>query len=508
MKSLKHKKNVNYKKRILFYFIFFVLFFISIGYAYMNTTLSINSHVVVSADTRTRVGNLLKELAPENTCIVKYEGEVTDQVAQTVNATKVYLDECADKSNVKFGGFCWQIIRTTETGGVKMIYNGEPDQNGECGLYRENHAGIKGGIGSYSNLSNEYLYGSSFTYDTTNNTFTLIDTTTATWSDSTYQDLIGKYTCLSLSDNCTQLERINGYYDYNGAYTSSYIMYSVNYNSIADVGFNDLMFTPDKVGYMFNEVSHSFGGSSPNSNSLIGNDVSYSNGMYTLLPADGESTLGTTMDDTHHYTCNNTTGTCSKVRFYYNSVNYVELDGEANINEVLNNMLYSENANRYNSAIKGVIDSWYAQNLITKTDMLEDAVYCNDRSMANQTTNGWNKDGNLSTNLQFKNYTQVTDLICQNETDQFAVANNKAKLTYPVALFQGLEMYTTIPTASPNWSLSPYDYRDTANGIYVWNGINGVSVMNVYGVRPVITLKGSNIVSSGTGAEDDPWVVE
>ena len=34
-------------------------------------------------------------------------------------------------NNVIFGGYCWQIIRTTTTGGIKLIYNGVPN-NGAC----------------------------------------------------------------------------------------------------------------------------------------------------------------------------------------------------------------------------------------------------------------------------------------------------------------------------------------------------------------------------------------
>ena len=29
-----------------------------------------------------------------------------------------------DNNNVLFGGYCWKIVRTTSTGGVKLIYNG------------------------------------------------------------------------------------------------------------------------------------------------------------------------------------------------------------------------------------------------------------------------------------------------------------------------------------------------------------------------------------------------
>ena len=43
-----------------------------------------------------------------------------------------YYRGAVDNNNVKFANFCWKIVRTTETGGVKLIYNGLPDSNGYC----------------------------------------------------------------------------------------------------------------------------------------------------------------------------------------------------------------------------------------------------------------------------------------------------------------------------------------------------------------------------------------
>ena len=42
--------------------------------------------------------------------------------------------EVQNKNNVIFGNFCWQIIRTTDTGGVKLLFNGNP-KNGKCTNY-------------------------------------------------------------------------------------------------------------------------------------------------------------------------------------------------------------------------------------------------------------------------------------------------------------------------------------------------------------------------------------
>ena len=59
-----------------------------------------------------------------------------------------------------FANFCWRIVRTTETGGVKLIYEGVP-QNGQC---NNNYGSI--GSSAFNSTSNDakyvgYMYGSS-----------------------------------------------------------------------------------------------------------------------------------------------------------------------------------------------------------------------------------------------------------------------------------------------------------------------------------------------------------
>ena len=43
-----------------------------------------------------------------------------------------YYRGAVDDNNVYFGGFCWKIVRTTDTGGLKMIYNGTATTEGTC----------------------------------------------------------------------------------------------------------------------------------------------------------------------------------------------------------------------------------------------------------------------------------------------------------------------------------------------------------------------------------------
>ena len=44
----------------------------------------------------------------------------------------MYYRGAVENNNVKFANLCWKMVRTTETGGVKLIYNGVPDENGAC----------------------------------------------------------------------------------------------------------------------------------------------------------------------------------------------------------------------------------------------------------------------------------------------------------------------------------------------------------------------------------------
>ena len=163
------------------------------------------------------------------------------EIASTKNDTYpiYYYRGAVDNNNVKFAGFCWKAIRTTDTGGVKMIYNGTPDASGNCTnktgtgtqinssgstLYSDkklpSDVGYMYYTGGYSysgksasDLSLAYIYGNDITYS--GGTYTLIDTMTSTGTWATdYNTLTNNhYTCFSTGTTCTSV-----YYLY---YTSS-----------------------------------------------------------------------------------------------------------------------------------------------------------------------------------------------------------------------------------------------------------------------------------------------
>ncbi len=79
-----------------------------------------------------------------------------------------YYRGAVNDNNIKFGGFCWKIVRTTNTGGVKLIYNGTPDASGAC----TNTTGEATQIGTSKFNENSssladvgYMYGTRYEYN-------------------------------------------------------------------------------------------------------------------------------------------------------------------------------------------------------------------------------------------------------------------------------------------------------------------------------------------------------
>jgi hypothetical protein len=150
-------------------------------------------------------------------------------LSSTANDTNpiYYFRGDVDNNNLIFANFCWKIVRTTETGGVKIIYNGTPTNN-QC----TNKTGTSTQIGtskfnsSYnstayigymygkvytystknmSSVSSSYNYGNSVTYS--NGTYTLTNTISSSDWSSIYDGGLNNnhYTCFSTGTTCTQV---------------------------------------------------------------------------------------------------------------------------------------------------------------------------------------------------------------------------------------------------------------------------------------------------------------
>ena len=470
------------------------------------------------------VADLSKET---NSCITKYEGEVTDQVGKTVNASNVYFDKCMDKRNVIFGGFCWQVIRTTETKGTKLIYNGEP-VDGKCELTRDDHMGIVNNEGSYLTFSPNYLYADSFNYDINSKEFTLINPKSAEELGIAVSKMEGKFTCFSENDICTTMYHINSFYNDEGDNTlaKKYTIDNTNYNSIGSNQYNTNSNSVSMAGYMNNKKYDYKVKVVPN-NSMFGNSFIYDESTNTYTLSGETKTLDRWYSNystitSNHYSCFNTTGTCNTLAYIFsgnsNNAFYIQLSDGKSIEDALNEMLYNDDVNQKNSAIKTFVDTWYEHNMLDYTNKLEDTVYCNNRTI--YALGGWDPNGGtIGGHMLFKgksdNYYNHYDynLVCENKTDQFSVSNSKAKLKYPVALITREEDYhmqkglQNIDYNNSFYSMSPSDYITTEISIFTNNGYSRTA-SSTLNTRPVISIKNNALISSGTGSENDPWIIE
>ncbi len=458
-----------------------------------------------------------------------------------------------NNNNVIFGGFCWQIVRTTETGGVKLIYNGTPLNNqcpegrtnderiikkaafnknynspayvgykyGTAYTYKEKVMDITGLTTGHSKTitggmtETNYWYSDTVTYDPVTGMYTLENPTQKFWSD-TYRENQFKYTCLSdIETSCSPVY---------------YVIATAN---------SSMSKTELKNGETADEVG--------SAKIIYGNDVTYEDGTYKLTNT-FEGLVGSAQTEYqkiagangYHYTCFSDKDTCSTVSYIYYaesitnsgipqiSAYYIDLENGKKIDEALKEMT-TESDNSTPSNIMTEIDKWYEENLKgTYGSMLEDTIWCNDRTISDY--GGLDKDGDgVSKSLYFSPYARRNSqpsLTCSNPNDRFTVSGEvgNGKLTNPVgtitmdeARYAGAYSTTTnktyyLYTNGSYWLASPYNfYHSGASEFFVHS--NGSLYYNYvytssYGVRPAVSLKPGTLYSSGDGTPEQPYIVD
>ena len=499
--------------------------------------------------------------------------------SDTDSGNPVYYYRGNVDNHVLFANMCWRIIRTTETGGVKLIYNGVQKYAYETTTPIEKSF--------YTNVTNDTTYP--YTFNSTNKTWTSTNKThsatgSIAFSVATAGDYVLSYTVSSerydmalFYKNGIMLEEHSGTEEgkiiLSELTTSDVIKVEYKKNSSTSSGSDTVVFSVSKgegnaiktcnnmgynttignsefnssgdshvyVGYMYGTIyRHSFKKISSLSGSIVfGNDITYTNGTYTLkdtytlTDVSNWSTEYSTIANKYRYTCFTSSNTCKNINYidyaHFSSVlsnsytYYFELSNGKNYLDILKEMSDST-TNTNDSTIKGVIDSWYKSNMANYTSQLEDTVFCNDRSFTQK-----NYTVSDETDLEFGAKTRLEankapTLKCPNAGDKFTIStsNGNGSLTYPVGLITAdetvyaggvYEEYNSsfyLYTGSNYWALSPWWFY-LLTGIEFSVGSIGptdsYNIIHSHGVRPVISLKsGATVTGSGTAAS--PFVVE
>ena len=197
------------------------------GYNDGSATNTLFYKIKSSADKITRI-DFSKQSSEDNT-----NGIYT--TTNTENNVPVYYYRGNVDNHVLFANFCWRIVRTTETGGVKLIYDGKPS-NGQCnntgadttignsafsyGTETPAYVGYmynvvyEAGSKDITTLSGQVVFGNDVAYDASTNKYTLKDTKTlanpSNWATeySNYTDKY-HYTCFTSSNTCTKVNYIH-----------------------------------------------------------------------------------------------------------------------------------------------------------------------------------------------------------------------------------------------------------------------------------------------------------
>ena len=473
------------------------------------------------------------------------------EVATTKNDTYpiYYFRGDVKNNNVKFAGFCWKIVRTTENGGVKLIYNGEVDSSGYCtnttgvntriasSQFNSNYASA-GSVGymygtlheltnkrlnlyyangmqkkQKSNIPNtKYYFSDTVTYS--NGVYTLVNPVQYLYKEN-YSNLDKKYTCLSETEtSCTNVGQV-----YLATSGSTYLNY---YEFTDGLTYEFLYADGDNHKWIF------------------GNDFTYSNGVYTLkdtisINMGDYLTDGSKIYNKHNYTCLSESNSCSTLYYILkhkktnntvdDNTGYYSMTGGKGIEDLKNEMFENKN----DSTIKSVVDNWYKNNLLDYTKYLEDANWCSDRTISDSSLLSKDTDASNDSYTHFIGYYRLyygsykLSFICANSNDILNTSIEGFK--YPVALLT-LDEYIYaggsnsanssyyLYTGMTDWMLTPRSYYGhNASVSYVTSmGIVGgdssnYDVRDNYGVRPAIVLKSGIRTDGGNGTMEDPYLI-
>jgi len=403
-------------------------------------------------------------------------------------------------NNVVFGGYCWKIVRTTETGGVKLIYNG---------VY-EHYAFEPIEFTEYINVANDET--NPYTYDST----------TKNWiSTSNHEDYIEATITFSVATV--------------GDYEINYVLSSeFNYDFA-------LFYLDDKlIGEYSGEESGSISLGHLTPSNVI--KVLYKKDGYEYSPG-GDTVRFNVSKKTGELiemSCNNTReasqigisefNASSSVYYYNAGVGYMY--GTPNSSTYEEEHLSTKEST--SSTIKTYIDDWYSQNMTNYTHYLEDTVWCNDRSFdSHNTGTGAGRSDTDYSAMERNIYISYTPLSleCANQNDRFTVnetvegrVNGNGALTHPVALltadeltlsgqgYYGCNTKNYLYTGRFWWSLSPISFSQMASMYYViFDSLyqEETYVYNSYGVRPAVSLLvGTRITKDGDGSVNNPFIVQ
>ena len=255
------------KRKIYFSLLFVSILIIGIGYSFFITSLGIGGNIQIYKYDQTLYG-VLEKAAREGVYAKEYTGAHQDSMDVSKSTKKIYHwygsndadgNAILNKNNVIFGGYCWQMIRTTDTGGVRMIYNGVPTVTGSGDNTSYDCSFVRPGFPSFTKvevvISGNKSYAADYTVNLSGDTvaYSLVNPVTFSISssgpttDTNIARIISDYPYTCGNTDCTILYKIIERTDTFKANAYIFVTDSIGYSL-----FNSSGRSISDVGYMYN----------------------------------------------------------------------------------------------------------------------------------------------------------------------------------------------------------------------------------------------------------------
>lgn len=450
-----------------------------------------------------------------------------------------------------FADQCWRIVRTTDTGGTKIVYNGNAVLYRD-GLDFEDYTVITNRNndmefnpitksweyvstkGDYQEISFKVPEGDNYVITAQVGTYGNPGISGSGGSINIYKNgqtvgttgggggsfLVVNYDAGHLTSDDEIMFRFYGT-GYEGNPAKMYVQVYHSGDTVSQTcggameylfhrayytNYDFSIWSPDSISYMNGKIYElESGNSNHHSSEYFGTDATYQNGKYKLV----DPVLG--RNETHLYSCYSTdqNGECTILYYYPSEYWCIKFkDGDT-----MNTIYYNIN----DSTLKDRIDFIYSTYITNYTNYLEDTIYCNDRS------------GNLSLstvyNANARLYNGTPSLAC-SKNDSFTVSNSLGNqaLTYPTGtltvdelMYAGLTQNDNNPNnylniKAPYWTMTPKSYsKDSYGHIFIVDANGKISdeTSNRYTnyTRAVVSLKPDTMIIGGNGTISNPYRV-
>ena len=395
----------------------------------------------------------------------------------------------------------------------------------EVSAYKESDVTATSSSSVSSTYRSYYVtYGTGYEANGTEFNLTGTAVTTDTYTNS-YASLVGKY---------LPYDRI---YD-SGSSTAGTKVTTTNLNYVVYVvSATSSKFTYKLIGSNKNQseallasTDDDYGTSYYFRGSVTNNYVKFANKCWRIVRIGGDNTIKLILhnDNTANVSnpCSSENNSTNAAFARYSGSTYTSTFNSSNDDNAYVGFMYgtpgsttyeATHANINKSTALTNLEIWYNNNLKTYESVIDDNVFCNDKSVFSGLGYGTNKTSYIANKRAI---IKEPSLKCNGDLSR--IIGKVGLITSDETIYAGYNnigySYNYLQenaNGSDWWTMSPAVYLDNTAGATIYK-ITGSSGRHTYlkvdgsgtALRPYISLKATANISGGTGTSEDPYVVE